>query len=192
MNKLPTILAGTTLALAVTGAAMAENHEATDTTTGGAAAAEGATTEGAAAGTEGTTEGAATGGAATGTEGTTAEGAAAGTEGMAEAGSAAEMGQMLAEPNTEAMAAATASEGYMQVMTSAMERMNSRPMTGDAEIDYITMMIPHHQSAVDNSRIVLANTDDPEIQEFAQRVIDEQEAEIAELQAMLEARMGQQ
>lgn len=124
------------------------------------------------------------------TEGAAAEGTTAAPD-MAAMGSAAEMGQMLAEPNTEAMAAATASEGYMQVMMSAMEKMTSRPMTGDAEIDYITMMIPHHQSAIDNSRIVIANTDDPEVQEFAQKVIDAQEAEIAELQAMLEARMGE-
>ena len=120
---------------------------------------------------------------ATGTDG-------AGAADMAGAGSAAELGQMLAEPNTEATAATTASDGYMQVMMGAMEKMSARPMTGDAEIDYITMMIPHHQSAIDNSRIVLANTDDPELQEFAQKVIDAQDAEIAELQAMLEARMG--
>ena len=81
---------------------------------------------------------------------------------------------------------------HMQGMMGAMDTMmQAMPMqsAGDPDADFLLMMIPHHQSAIDMARIELEQGDDEETRAMAQKVIDAQEAEIAEMRAMLE-RLG--
>ncbi|CTQ34529.1 DUF305 domain-containing protein [Jannaschia rubra] len=87
------------------------------------------------------------------------------------------------------MPAGTATQAYMEAMDVMMSGMSAVTYTGDADADFLLMMIPHHQSAVDMSRALLEETDDAEVEALAQAVIATQEAEIATMRAMLE-RMG--
>ena len=91
--------------------------------------------------------------------------------------------------STMDMPAGTATRAYMEAMDVMMSGMSAVTYTGDADADFLLMMIPHHQSAVDMSRALLAETDDPEVEAMAQAVITTQEAEIASMRSMLE-RMG--
>ncbi len=45
----------------------------------------------------------------------------------------------------------------------------------------MSMMITHHQSATEMAQWILEGTEDPEITQAAQGIIDEQEAEIAQM-----------
>lgn len=79
-------------------------------------------------------------------------------------------------------------QGFMGAMDTMMQTM---PMesSGMVDADFLLMMIPHHQSAIDMARVELEQGEDEETKAMAQEIIDAQEAEIAEMRAMLE-RMG--
>jgi uncharacterized protein (DUF305 family) len=78
----------------------------------------------------------------------------------------------------------TASSGssFMQDMDIAMKKMDhdmaNAPMNGNADHDFVTMMIPHHQGAVDMAKGELKYGKDPAMRKFAEKIIKDQQAEI--------------
>lgn len=87
------------------------------------------------------------------------------------------------------MHAGPASDEVAAVMERMMADMHGVEPTGDADADFLRMMIPHHQSAVDMSKAMLADMDDPEVEALAREIIASQEAEITSMRAMLD-RLG--
>jgi uncharacterized protein (DUF305 family) len=57
--------------------------------------------------------------------------------------------------------------------------------TGNADVDFVKGMIPHHQGAIDMAKVVVAHGKDPQVKKLAREIIKAQESEIALMQAWL-------
>jgi uncharacterized protein (DUF305 family) len=106
-------------------------------------------------------------------------------EASTEDGSAA--GGMAGMDHSAHGAAEGAMGGYMAAMDTMMQSMEGMEATGSPDADFLLMMIPHHRSAVDMARVELEQGQDEATRALAQQIIDSQEAEIAEMEAMLAA-----
>ena len=92
-----------------------------------------------------------------------------------------------AQHGAAAMSASPSSKAF-QGANDKMHRDMNIPMTGNADVDFVQGMIPHHQGAVDMAKIVLQYGADPEIKKIAQEIIAAQEKEIAMFRAWLAKR----
>ena len=63
-------------------------------------------------------------------------------------------------------------------MKKMMNDMAVRP-TGDVDVDFVAMMVPHHQGAIDMAVTVLRYGRNPQIRRLAQEIIVTQQQEIA-------------
>ncbi|EAK1249178.1 MULTISPECIES: DUF305 domain-containing protein [Campylobacter] len=75
-----------------------------------------------------------------------------------------------------------------QIMMSMHEPMMKNPLvqSNDIERDFLANMIPHHQGAIDSSKLLLEHTKSEEMKKIAQNIIKAQEKEIQEFQEILD------
>jgi len=75
-------------------------------------------------------------------------------------------------------------------MVAGMERMmramHASAPTGDPDADFLAMMIPHHEGAVEMARLELVHGRDPLVRQLAEGIIASQQNEIEAMRARLE------
>jgi uncharacterized protein (DUF305 family) len=67
----------------------------------------------------------------------------------------------------------------MQKMHAAMA---STEPSGDSDVDFVRLMLPHHQAAIDMAKTQLLNGKDPQMRRLAQEIITDQQSEIELMQ----------
>jgi len=83
---------------------------------------------------------------------------------------------------------------FYQEVTSANAQMHEGmeiARSGDIDRDFIRMMIPHHQGAIDMALLQLKYGQDARLKRLAQSIIVEQGQEIAYLRMLLDAPPGE-
>jgi uncharacterized protein (DUF305 family) len=90
-------------------------------------------------------------------------------------------GGMMMQPKGDTGPSSQALNG----ITGKMQKDMAITFTGNADVDFVKVMIPHHQAAVDTAKVVLAFGKDPEIKKLAEGVIKAEEAELASMQEWL-------
>jgi uncharacterized protein (DUF305 family) len=86
---------------------------------------------------------------------------------------------------TPAAAGDTASTKAFKAANDKMHGGMNIPFSGNADVDFVRGMVPHHQGAVDMARIVLEHGKDPALNKLARDIIKAQDKEIAFMQRWL-------
>ncbi len=78
-----------------------------------------------------------------------------------------------------------ATRAYVEAMDRMHGPMMQAAQDPDPDVAFVKGMIPHHQGAIDMAKTVQQYGDDEEMSAFAARIIETQQAEIAEMEAWL-------
>jgi uncharacterized protein (DUF305 family) len=97
-------------------------------------------------------------------------------------GATMQEGQMMGNARADA-----GSRQLHQSMMAGMQDMQRRPMTGDVDKDFIRMMRQHHLQGIEMARIQLQSGDDQEAKRMAQKIIEEQQKEVARFDSWLQS-----
>ena len=70
-------------------------------------------------------------------------------------------------------------------MARMMQDMHGLGYTGNPDADFLAMMIPHHEGAVDMARLVLIHGRDSLVRQIAEEIIASQTVEIAAMRGRM-------
>jgi len=92
-------------------------------------------------------------------------------------------------PTAPAEFTASTDRTFDQLMGDSMnvmhKGMHSAPYTGNPDRDFVTMMIPHHQGAIDMAKAILLYGKDEQLKRLAQEIIADQQNEVQLMQLWL-------
>jgi uncharacterized protein (DUF305 family) len=92
-------------------------------------------------------------------------------------------------PAVPAEFTASTDRTFDQLMGDSMnvmhKGMHSAPYTGNPDRDFVTMMIPHHQGAIDMAKAILLYGKDEQLKRLAQEIIADQQNEVQLMQLWL-------
>lgn len=77
--------------------------------------------------------------------------------------------------------ASPADHALMAGMAKMNEAMSAAPMTGNPDRDFVSMMVPHHQGAIDMAQVELRYGKDTILRRMAEDIVAAQQKEIAEM-----------
>jgi uncharacterized protein (DUF305 family) len=66
--------------------------------------------------------------------------------------------------------------------------MGSVKRSGDSDVDFVKLMLPHHQAAIDMAKTQLLHGKDPQMRRLALEIITDQQSEIVLMQLWLKQR----
>jgi uncharacterized protein (DUF305 family) len=77
----------------------------------------------------------------------------------------------------------------MQSMMAMHQSMSGMKLSGDADRDFLAMMIPHHQSAIDMANAEMQYGKDAKVKALARQIVSAQQQEITQMHDWLNARL---
>ena len=90
-------------------------------------------------------------------------------------------------------AASAANPAWFELTTS-MEKMHSGMASvepcGDSDVEFVRLMLPHHQGAIDMARTQLLYGRSPEMRRLAQEIVTDQQSEIELMRLWLKKQGG--
>lgn len=98
---------------------------------------------------------------------------------------AAPMPQEGSHRNSENKATSNGWVALQQSMEKMHAAMMSEVPSRNDDIDFVKLMIPHHQAAIDMAKVELLCGKDPQIRRLAQEIVADQQSEIELMQLWL-------
>lgn len=96
-----------------------------------------------------------------------------------------------ADPDGHAQAPSPFAAAMDAGMAKMMQAMHAPGYTGNPDIDFLQMMIPHHEGAVEMARQVLIHGRDPHTRRLAEEIIASQTIEIEGMKRRLAVLRGE-
>jgi uncharacterized protein (DUF305 family) len=92
--------------------------------------------------------------------------------------------EMMVEDMTPKDSDAASTKAFKEAHMKMMHDMH-QTFTGNADVDFMNGMIPHHQGAIDMAKVQVKYGKDAETRKLAEQIIADQEKEIAQMKAWL-------
>lgn len=101
------------------------------------------------------------------------------------------VGAVPGTPQAQSAGAAPTNPAWASLMNSMKQMeadMRSVLRSGDDDVDFVRLMLPHHQAAIEMAKAELMHGKDPQVRRLAQEVITDQQSEVQLMQLWLKQR----